>query len=168
MNSSFEASTVLAFVLGAMLAVLVTALLFQIRIWRLRLEQAHELETATKRSVNQSRSTLKGQIGEQMAPLLPGFAYEAADARFLGDPIDYVVFNGRARFGVEEEVGEELELVLLEIKHGQSKLSAVQRAIAEAVEAGRVRFEICRIAEDGSLSTTAWEPTRRRARESGI
>jgi len=150
------------------MAVLVTALLFQLRIWRLRSEHADEIATATKRSLNQSRSTLKGQIGEQLAPLLPGFAYEAADARFLGDPIDYVVFDGRAQFGDDEEDGEGLEIVLLEIKHGESKLSPVQRAIAEAVEAGRVRFEICRIAEDGSWSTAAWEPARRRGRQTGI
>ena len=168
MNSGFESSSVLAFVLGAMLAVLITALFFQIRLWRLRLEHADELESATRRSLNQSRSTLKGQIGEQIAPLLPGFAYEAADARFLGDPVDYVVFNGRSQFGGQEENGEGLEIVILEIKHGQSKLSPIQRAIAEAVEAGRVRFEICRVAEDGSLSTTGWEPARRRGQETGI
>ena len=33
-------------------------------------------------------------MAEQMAPLLPGFAYLPADARFLGDPIDYVIFDG--------------------------------------------------------------------------
>jgi predicted Holliday junction resolvase-like endonuclease len=168
MNSGFETSAAIAFVLGALMAVLVTALLFQLRIWRLRSEHAGEIATATKRSLNQSRSTLKGQIGEQLAPLLPGFAYEAADARFLGDPIDYVVFDGRAQFGGDEEDGEGLEIVLLEIKYGESKLSPVQRAIAEAVEAGRVRFEICRISENGSLTTATWEPTRRRTREAGI
>src|SRR5438874_1310483 len=105
MNSGFEASTIIAFVLGAILAALVAALLFQIKLWRLRSQHTDEVATATKRSLNQSRSTLKGQIGEQLAPLLPGFAYEAADARFLGDPIDYVVFDGRAQFGGGEEDG---------------------------------------------------------------
>ena len=168
MNSSFEASSAAAFVFGALVAVLVTALCFQVRIWRMRLEHARDVETATQRSVNQSRSTLKGQIAEQMAPLFAGFSYEPADARFLGDPIDYVVFRGRTLFGAPEQPAEELEIVLLEIKQGQSKLSPVQRAIAEAVEAGRVRFEICRIADDGSLTSTAWEPVRRRARASRL
>jgi predicted Holliday junction resolvase-like endonuclease len=162
MNSSLELSSIVAFVAGAFAAVLLTAFFFQIRIWRLRLEHASEVELATRRSVNQSRSTLKGQIAEQMAPLLAGFAYEPADARFLGDPIDYVVFRGRTRFGDPEQDLDGLEVVLLEIKQGQSKLSPIQRAIADAVEAGRVRFEICRIADNGSLTTAAWEPIRRR------
>jgi len=166
--NSFEISSIVAFCLGALVAVLLTVVVFQIRIWRLQAGHARAVETATRRSVNQSRSTLKGQIAEQMAPLLPGFAYEAADARFLGDPIDYVVFRGRARFGGLDEDVEGLEVVLLEIKQGQSKLSPVQRAIAEAVEAGRVRFEICRISDDGRLTNAVWEPNRRRARESQL
>src|SRR5215471_12830697 len=64
-------------------------------VWiRMQLRWRGEIEAARKQSVNQARVTLKGQIGEQLAPLLPGFAYAAADARFLGDPIDYVVFHG--------------------------------------------------------------------------
>ena len=164
MVNSFETSSVVVFLLGVLAAVLVTALLFQIRIWRMRFQHADAIETASKRSVSQSRSTLKGQIAEQMAPLLPGFEYAAADARFLGDPVDYVVFAGRSGFAGAQEDSEGLEIVLLEIKQGQSNLSPVQRAIAQAVEAGRVRFEICRVADDGSVSTSAWQPRRRQGR----
>src|SRR5258705_10985793 len=121
---------------------LVTALFFQVRIWRLRQGHTEELASATKRSVNQSRSTLKGQIAEQMAPHLPGFVYSAADARFLGDPIDYVVFNGCSESRDNSETESDLEIVLLEIKHGQSRLTPVQRAIGRAIEAGRIRFEV--------------------------
>ena len=30
---------------------------------------------------------------EQMAPLLPEFPFASADARFIGNPIDFVVFD---------------------------------------------------------------------------
>ena len=51
------------------------------------------------RSVSQSRyytsrAVLKGKMAEQFAPILPEFQYLPSDAKFLGDPVDYVVFDG--------------------------------------------------------------------------
>jgi predicted Holliday junction resolvase-like endonuclease len=96
------------------------------------------LKAARLQSVNQARSTLKGQIGEQLAPLLPGFQYACSDARFLGDPIDYVVFNGYTamRDGLDGEASQ-VEVVILDIKRGNARLSEGQKAVAAAVCAGR-------------------------------
>ena len=47
-----------------------------------------------KDSIDRSLSTLKGRISGQIAPLLPEFPYSSADARFIGNPIDFVVFDG--------------------------------------------------------------------------
>jgi len=63
----------------------------QLRISELREKHLKEVEAARKQSAAQSRYTVKGKIAEQMAPLLSGFKYEPADARFLGSPVDYVV-----------------------------------------------------------------------------
>ena len=41
-------------------------------------------------TLGKSRAVLKGKIAEQLAPLLPGFDYNPADARFIGSPIDYI------------------------------------------------------------------------------
>jgi predicted Holliday junction resolvase-like endonuclease len=120
----------------------------------LKLRWPQELEAARKQSVNQSRGTLKGQIGEQLAPLLPGFAYAASDARFLGDPIDYVVFHGYSDFRDSQSNPTcDVEVVILDIKRGSSKLSGCQRAVAEAIEAGRVRFEVVRVHDNGEIVT---------------
>lgn len=51
-------------------------------------------EEIRKGAVNRSRSTLKGKIAEQIAPLLPEFLYNPADARFIGSPVDYIIFDG--------------------------------------------------------------------------
>jgi predicted Holliday junction resolvase-like endonuclease len=149
MNPYLDAAAIGPFLIGAFAALLVTILIYQSRIFKLRSDFQRELKEATKRSVDQSRSTLKGQIAEQMAPMLPGFRYLPADARFLGDPIDYVVFDGRTNLANNGIGDDKLEVVLLEVKHGQSKLTPVQRAIAQAVGEGRVRFEIAQIDEDG-------------------
>ncbi len=126
------------------------------RIEEMLSEHAHDVAEARKRSVDQSRHTLKGRITEQMAPLLPGFEYEASDARFLGDPVDYVVFSGYTNLRDNAGDGDELEVVLLEVKQGVSALTPYQKAIAGAFKTGRVRFEVCRVNAEGKVSTKQW------------
>jgi predicted Holliday junction resolvase-like endonuclease len=130
----------------------------QDRIEQLLTERERDLLDARRESVQKSRSSLKGQIAEQMAPLLPGFRYAPADARFIGDPIDYLVFSGYTGLRDARGSAENLDIVLLEVKQGGSALSPYQKAIARSVEEGRVRFEILRIADDGALTTETWRP----------
>ena len=130
------------------------------QIERLIEGHAAELGTARKDSVDRSRSILKGKMAEQIAPLLPGFPYLPADARFLGDPVDYVVFRGRSDANGNGAHGG-MDIVLLEVKLGQTALSSVQRTIARSVEEGNVRFEVCRVLEDGSISVESWRPRRK-------
>ena len=132
----------------------------QARIQQLLQEREAGLAEARRESVERSRSTLKGRIAEQMAPLLPGFRYAPADARFLGDPVDYVVFSGYTGMRDADADSGAMEVVLLEVKQGGSVLSPSQKAIAACVEEGRVRFEVCRVAEDGTVSSQAWRPRR--------
>jgi predicted Holliday junction resolvase-like endonuclease len=91
-----------------------------------------------KDSVNRSRSTLKGRISEQMAPLLPEFPYSSADARFIGNPIDFVVFDGYTT--VKDEKGDTISVVLVEVKKGKGKLSREESLIKRAVDEGRVSW----------------------------
>jgi predicted Holliday junction resolvase-like endonuclease len=92
-----------------------------------------------KDSVNRSRSTLKGRISEQMAPLLPEFPFASADARFIGNPIDFVVFDGYTR--VKDEKGDSISVVLVEVKKGKGKLTREEALIKKAVEDGRVSWQ---------------------------
>jgi predicted Holliday junction resolvase-like endonuclease len=91
-----------------------------------------------KDSVNRSRSTLKGRISEQMAPLLPEFPFASADARFIGNPIDFVVFDGYTR--AKDDRGDTISIVLVEIKKGKGKLTREESMIKKAVEEGRVSW----------------------------
>lgn len=156
--------------LGLVAAVALLALVLVVFLWQAerrrgqarieQLLQEHEeiLTEARRESVQKSRSSLKGQIAEQMAPLLPGFRYLPADARFLGDPIDYLVFSGYTDLRDNRTGASDLDIVLLEVKQGASSLSPFQRAIAKSVQEGRVRFEILRISEEGALSSETWRP----------
>jgi predicted Holliday junction resolvase-like endonuclease len=66
-----------------------------------------------KDSVNRSRSTLKGKIAEQMAPVLPDFCFNPADARFIGSPVDYIIFDGLTR--VADDKGDDVQIVFMDV-----------------------------------------------------
>ncbi len=81
-----------------------------------------------------SRAITRGQVAEQLFPYLPEFAYDPRDARFLGSPIDFVVFDGL-------EAGEVKSLIFVEVKTGASTLTTRERRVRDAIKAGKVRWE---------------------------
>jgi predicted Holliday junction resolvase-like endonuclease len=91
-------------------------------------------------AAKRSRSVRAGKAVEQVAPLLGEFAdrFDAHDARFLGAPVDYVVFDGLST-GVLREV------VLVEVKTGSSRLTPNEREVQVAISERRVRYEIVRL-----------------------
>lgn len=130
---------------------------YETRIQILQEEHNRDIITARRDSTDQSRAVLKGRMAEQMAPMLPGFDYWPADARFLGDPIDYVVFDG---YSQGNGTSDDMEVVILDIKKERAPLSQGQRRIAQAVAAGRVRFEVVRVFEDGTIKRHSWIRSR--------
>ncbi len=110
------------------------------------LKEDHQqaLKEARNRSIDGSRAVIKGKIAEQLAPVLPDFKYLPSDARFIGDPVDYIIFNGYTDLKDNGGIESNLEIVILDIKTGHASLSRFQQAIARAINAGRVRFEVAR------------------------
>lgn len=97
--------------------------------------------------MNRSRSTLKGKIAEQMAPVLPGFSYNPADARFIGSPVDYVIFDGLTR--VADEGEGEIRIVFMDVKKGSgAALTRTQRLIRQAVEQKALSWKTMRIPDE--------------------
>ena len=133
----------LAFIIGFIAAYL----FFRQRISVIEAQARNDLEKwkiehtdeIRKDSVNRSRSTLKGRISEQMAPLLPEFPFSPADARFIGNPIDFVVFDGYTK--AKDEKGDAISVVLVEVKKGKGKLSREESLIKKAVEEGRISWK---------------------------
>ena len=147
----------LAMLIGGCIGVVITTMIlsntrngriqaeYEKYIAELELEHKQALLDAQKRSVNTSRAVLKWKIAEQFAPILPEFRYLPSDAKFLGDPVDYVVFDGYTNFRDGDGTVDDIEVILLDIKSGGARLSKGQQAIAQAVREGRVRFETLRI-----------------------
>ncbi len=85
--------------------------------------------------LERSRAALKGRIGEQLAPLLPMFKHEPADARFLGSPVDYVVFDGYKE-------GNPRSVTFIDVKTGKTAtLSKMERKLKLVIDQGKVRWE---------------------------
>jgi predicted Holliday junction resolvase-like endonuclease len=113
----------------------------ELETWKM--EAAGEIR---KDSVNRSRSTLKGKIAEQMAPVLPDFCFTPADARFIGSPVDYIIFDGLTR--VSDDKGDEIQIVFMDVKKGSGTLTRTQRLIKQAVEKKSVTWKTMRIPDD--------------------
>lgn len=126
------------------------------KIREITVKHQHDIDKARQQSVATSRHTIKGQIAEQLAPLLPGFSYLPSDSHFIGDPIDYIVFNGYTDFRDKHTLNDSFEVVILDVKHNRASLTEGQKAIGRAIENGKVRFEVVRILEDGTVNKTSW------------
>jgi predicted Holliday junction resolvase-like endonuclease len=105
---------------------------------------AADVMTARQQAVTQSRAVVSGKVQEHLAPLFPEFIsqFDPREARFIGSPIDYIVFNGLDQ--------GECEVVLVEVKTGRSQLTTRERRIRRAVEAGRIRWVEMRLPEEVS------------------
>ena len=102
-----------------------------------------EIEQARKSAITQSRAVLGGKFTEQMAPYLPEFKYDPTEARFIGSPVDLIVFPGLAR-------GDPEEIVIMEIKSGKSgQLTPQERKIRQLIEDGMVRWELLQRSAEG-------------------
>jgi len=93
-----------------------------------------DVEAIRQDAIKRSRAVLTGQFSEQLAPYLPGFPGSPSEARFIGKPIDFLIFKGLDAKKVEE-------VVFVEVKTGKSALSGVERSLRDAVKAKKVRWE---------------------------
>ncbi|MCX7912253.1 MAG: Holliday junction resolvase [Dehalococcoidales bacterium] len=145
------AITVLAAVLIIVLSIYIMRLIYEKRFrdWRDQaiVQWQKALEEAKKVAVAQSRAVLGGKFTEQIVPFLPGFRYDPTEVRFIGSPVDMIVFPGLAR-------GNPEEIVILEVKSGRNpELTPVQKRLRELVENSMVRWEEIHQVIDGADET---------------
>ena len=76
---------------------------------------------------NRQRVGIKGKVTEAFAPFLQGFEFKASECKFIGDPIDYLVFEG-----LDERDVKKIHFV--EVKADKGKLSKHQKQIKEIID----------------------------------
>ncbi len=96
-------------------------------------------EKIREEAIKKSQNVLKGKVTEQIFPYFSNFPYDPRDVRFLGSPVDLIVFSGLREKGFVEKI------VFIEVKTGKSRLSESERSVRDAVEKKLVDYEIINI-----------------------
>ncbi len=96
--------------------------------WKKQYEQSIRQD-----AIQRSQSVTIGKITEHFTPYLPGFSHNPKDARFIGSPVDFVVFDGLNE-------GEIRKIIFVEVKTGNSTLTSRERWIRDAIRSGKVEW----------------------------
>lgn len=88
-----------------------------------------------KDAIKKSEAVITGKVTEHLVPFFPDFSYNPKDARFIGSPVDLVIFDGLNE-------GELKKVVFVEVKKGKtSSLSERERLVKHCVENKNVGYE---------------------------
>ena len=99
--------------------------------WRQEAEKAIRED-----AIRKSESVIQGKITEHLIPFFPSFPYNPRDARFMGTPVDFVVFDGLSE-------GKMRQIVFIEVKSGKAPtLSKRERQVRKCIEEKNVTYEI--------------------------
>jgi predicted Holliday junction resolvase-like endonuclease len=145
------AFTIVVAILVIILSGYIIRLVYERRFQRWRddaiLHWQSEVQESRKSAVEQSRAVLGGKFTEQMVPYFPDFKYDPTEVRFIGSPIDMIVFPGLAQ-------GDPQEIVILEVKTGNSQLTPPQKKIRQLIENGMVRWDEIHREENGDIASS--------------
>lgn len=142
MNSTLtwlQTNSVITFIFGIFLLILIVFSAWKAGELTTRLRLNKIIREEREDAVKRSRAVTGGFAGEQMAAFLPEFPCNPADCRFVGKPIDYIGFKGAS------ETDEISEILLIEVKTGESRLSRREKQVRDCVEKGRVKYVEYRI-----------------------
>ncbi len=101
-------------------------------------ERQEELKKGMKRATTGAQTTAKsvnvGKLLEKVFPTMKDFKWELSDCRFLGEPIDLIIFHGLTAGKVES-------IRFLEVKSGKAVLNKHQKSVKEAIENNKIKYE---------------------------
>src|SRR3990172_4989838 len=120
------ANPTIGLAIGLMLGLLLAALY---ALWW----KARYTRSIRQDAVQRSQAVTVGKVFEQVVPYLPEFPFNPKDVRFLGSPVDFVVFDGL-------NDGQVRRIIFVEVKTAASDLSTRERRVRDAVRAGRVEW----------------------------
>jgi predicted Holliday junction resolvase-like endonuclease len=114
---------------------------FLIGNWYRNKKWEEQLPEIREDAIKRSRAVLGGQFSEQLAPYLPDFPYSPTECRFVGKPIDFIVFKGMD----EKEI---TEVKFVEVKSGKASMSTHERKLRDVIKDKKVTWEEYRIPEE--------------------
>ncbi len=94
-----------------------------------KLKLATEIAEKTTKAVNIGKNL------ERALPTVKDFKWVVPDSKFLGDPIDLLVFNGLSN-------GKVNSLSFVEVKSGNARLNNHQKSIRDAIKDHKVSYKV--------------------------
>jgi predicted Holliday junction resolvase-like endonuclease len=122
------------------LLAIVVYLLYKNLEWKFKFEEKvrsyikEKEEEIRKDAIERSSKILSGKALEKLIPFLKNFNHSPHDVRWIGDPIDLIVFDG-----VSEDNPQRITFV--EVKSGKSELTEKQKKIKQIIKDGKVFWE---------------------------
>jgi predicted Holliday junction resolvase-like endonuclease len=102
-------------------------------------DREEELKKRRKLATEKAQITTKavniGKSLEKVLPTMRDFKWPIPDSKFLGDPIDLMVFNGLSENKVKS-------INFVEVKSGKARLNQHQRSIRDAIEEQKVSYKV--------------------------
>jgi predicted Holliday junction resolvase-like endonuclease len=100
--------------------------------------QIEKEEEIRKDAAKRSSAVVLGKVTEHLAPYMSTFPFNPRDARFIGTPIDLLVFDGL-------EADHVRQIIFMEVKSAGSTLTTRERSVRDAVREGRVMWHEFRV-----------------------
>jgi predicted Holliday junction resolvase-like endonuclease len=104
----------------------------------MRILSLFEQRNVRRDAVKWSKNQIMWELYEKILPALPSFPYAPKDMVFTGKACDYIIFDGLSEWRLRE-------IIFLELKSGNAKLTRNEEAIKYIVDHKRVRFAEYRI-----------------------
>jgi predicted Holliday junction resolvase-like endonuclease len=108
----------------------------------LEVEMQERLADLKKRKIRADASVETGAISsgfgkiiEKVVPAYQNFNMPRNDSRFLGEPIDYIVFDGASQMKINH-------ITFMDIKTGKGRLDEDQRMVRDAVLDHKVKCKV--------------------------
>ncbi len=101
-------------------------------------------------AIQSSKSVLYGNATQHSVPFMPDFPYNPSDVRFIGSPIDLIIFDGL-------QEGDLRSIVFAEVKTGKRvRLNEHQEVVRDAVLARDIEWKVIWVKRDaGEVSEEA-------------
>ena len=105
-----------------------------------------EFKASLKVSLDRQRGKVSGDDVAKFLPMMEGWfsKYNSRDLVWVGNVVDYLVFVGKFNKDITE-------VVFQEVKLKKTPLNPLQKNLRDCIEAKRVRWEVWRFYEDGTL-----------------
>lgn len=89
-------------------------------------------------AIRRSSAVVSGKVTEHLTPFMGIFPYNPKDVRFVGTPVDLIVFDGLSEDALRQ-------IIFLEVKTGSSSLTTRERRVRDLVLARQVSWEEFRV-----------------------